>query len=147
MLEDKEINNSCYENFINSLGKDYYFDIRNCCYYAHWRVPGDSCYIEGRVTDEFIKWYVYKYGDKKLMSKGKEEKVEHPSHYNGIPGIECIDVVRHMNFNIGNSIKYLWRAGLKNEEGYTNQEKEIEDLKKAIWYINDQIKLIENGRK
>jgi hypothetical protein len=63
------------------------------------------------------------------------DPVNHPAHYTSHPsGIECIDVVRHMNFNLGNVIKYLWRAGLK-EEGTT-----IEDLKKAAWYLNDEIK-------
>jgi hypothetical protein len=45
--------------------------------------------------------------------------------------------VRHRNYNIGNAIKYLWRAGLKNED------KHIEDLKKAIFYITDEIKRLE----
>lgn len=73
----------------------------------------------------------------------KSKNVDHPQHYNGIPGVECIDVVRHMNFNVGNAVKYLWRAGLKSEEGMTDKQKQIEDLKKAIWYINDEIKRIE----
>lgn len=63
------------------------------------------------------------------------DAVNHPDHYNAHPsGIECIEVVRHMNFNIGNVIKYLWRAGLKEEEAT------IEDLKKAAWYLQDEIK-------
>ena len=50
-------------------------------------------------------------------------------HYNQHPaGIECIDVVEEFSFNIGNAIKYLWRWELKNGG--------IEDLDKAIWYIN-----------
>ena len=62
------------------------------------------------------------------------DNVNHPKHYNSDPsGIECIDVVKHRNFCIGNAIKYLWRAGLKNENT------QIEDLKKAIWYINCEI--------
>lgn len=69
-----------------------------------------------------------------------EEKVNHPKHYGNIPGIECIDVVRHMDFCTGNAIKYLWRAGLKKEEGLSDSQKTIEDLKKARWYINDKIK-------
>lgn len=74
----------------------------------------------------------------------KKEKVNHPSHYQHPSGVECIEIVRHYDFCIGNAIKYLWRAGLKDEEGYTNTEKEIEDLKKAIFYINDKIKTLEN---
>jgi hypothetical protein len=74
----------------------------------------------------------------------KKEKVNHPNHYQHPSGVECIEIVRHYDFCIGNAIKYLWRAGLKDEEGYTNTEKEIEDLKKAIFYINDKIKTLEN---
>ena len=78
--------------------------------------------------------------------KDKEQKadsVNHPAHYNSHPsGIECIEIARHHNFNIGNSIKYLWRAGLKSEEGMEDTDKQIEDLNKAIWYIQDEIKRI-----
>lgn len=45
----------------------------------------------------------------------QESSVNHPIHYNQHPsGIECIDIVRHHDFNIGNVIKYIWRAGLKH---------------------------------
>lgn len=78
--------------------------------------------------------------------KEKEQKtdnVNHPSHYNSHPsGIECIEIARHHNFNIGNTIKYLWRAGLKSEEGMEDTDKQVEDLNKAIWYIQDEIKRI-----
>ena len=60
------------------------------------------------------------------------DPVDHPSHYNTHPaGVECIDVVEHMTFNLGNAVKYLWRAGLKGNT--------VEDLRKAIWYINREI--------
>lgn len=76
------------------------------------------------------------------------DNVNHPAHYNSHPsGIECIDVVRHYCFSIGNAIKYLWRAGLKKEQGIDEIDKEIEDLKKAIWYINDRIHQLEMSRK
>lgn len=59
--------------------------------------------------------------------------VDHPKHYKSHPsGIECIEVVRHMNFNLGNAVKYIWRA---DEKGAP-----IEDLHKAIWYLRDEIK-------
>ena len=70
----------------------------------------------------------------------KKDMVNHPAHYNSHPsGIECIDIVRHHNFNIGNAIKYLWRCGIKTEEGMDIQDKSIEDLRKAIFYIQDEI--------
>lgn len=72
--------------------------------------------------------------------------VDHPKYYNRHPsGIECIEITQWYNFCIGNSIKYLWRNGLKTEEGMSNKEKQIEDLKKAIWYINKEIERIENA--
>ena len=66
------------------------------------------------------------------------EHVNHPKHYNSHPnGIECIDIIRHYVCDIANAIKYLWRAGRKSEMGMEDAEKEIEDLKKALWYIDD----------
>lgn len=60
------------------------------------------------------------------------DMVNHPPHYNDHPsGVECIDIVEHYNFNIGNAMKYLWRAGLKGDEQ--------SDILKAQWYINREI--------
>ena len=71
------------------------------------------------------------------------EHVNHPKHYNSHPnGIECIDIIRHYVCDIANAIKYLWRAGLKVELGMEDAEKEIEDLKKSLWYIEDYRKQI-----
>ncbi len=62
----------------------------------------------------------------------KSSLVNHPSHYLSHPsGIECIEITRHMGFNLGNAIKYIWRADLKNNA--------IEDLQKAVWYLHDEI--------
>jgi hypothetical protein len=77
-----------------------------------------------------------------VMTKEQIERVNHPSYYQDPSGVECITVTRHRDFNIGNAIKYLWRAGLKEEKGLSNKEKQIEDLQKAIFYINDEIKLL-----
>ena len=63
------------------------------------------------------------------------DPIHHPLHYMQHPsGIECIDVVEHMNFNLGNAVKYIWRAALKGNA--------VEDLKKAAWYINREIERI-----
>jgi hypothetical protein len=59
------------------------------------------------------------------------DAVNHPKHYNQYP-IECIKIVRHMNFNRGNAIKYLWRCNDKNAL--------IQDLQKAIFYLEDEKK-------
>ena len=73
------------------------------------------------------------------------DSVNHPSHYTSHPsGIECIEIARHYCFSIGNAIKYLWRAGLKREKGLEDKQKEMEDLKKAVWYINDRINQLSN---
>ncbi len=73
-----------------------------------------------------------------------ESNVNHPKHYNLHPaGIECIDVVEEMNFNVGNAIKYLWRNGLKKSVGKADAEKQLEDLNKAIWYCEREIKRIQ----
>lgn len=78
----------------------------------------------------------------------KEDKVNSPKHYTSHPsGIECIEITKHYDFCIGNAIKYLWRAGLKKEEGYSDKNKEVEDLKKAIWYINEKIKTLNGSNK
>lgn len=72
-----------------------------------------------------------------------EDNVNHPPHYTWLKdkcGIEVIDITRHMDFCLGNSIKYILRAGHKQDASLTDNQKEIEDLKKAIWYINDRIK-------
>jgi hypothetical protein len=79
---------------------------------------------------------------------GKEDVVNHPKHYTSHPsGVECIEITRHYCFSIGNAIKYLWRAGLKTEQGMQDEEKEIQDLEKAIWYIKDRINQITNARR
>lgn len=65
--------------------------------------------------------------------------VNHPKHYNQIPGVEAIDVCEHFNFNLGNVIKYVWRAGLKSENI-------IEDLEKAAWYLMREIERIKSEK-
>ncbi|MCF0201773.1 MAG: DUF3310 domain-containing protein [Bacteroidaceae bacterium] len=76
-----------------------------------------------------------------------EDKVNHPSHYTWLKekcGVEVIDIIRHLDFPTGSAVKYLLRAGRKEEYGMDAQSKYIEDLKKARWYIDD---LIRNASK
>ena len=76
----------------------------------------------------------------KLQYAVANDPVHHPSHCTSHPsGIETIEITRHMNFNRGNAIKYLMRAGLKDPA------KEVEDLKKAAWYIQDEINRLKGG--
>lgn len=72
---------------------------------------------------------------KSICSVG--DQVNHPVHYTSHPsGVETIQITEHMNFCLGNAIKYIMRSELKG--------KQIEDLKKAIWYINREIERLEN---
>jgi hypothetical protein len=73
--------------------------------------------------------------------KESEDMVNHPSHYTWLKekcGVEVIDITRHMNFDLGNAVKYILRAGKKCLKRNERQAK-VEDLQKAIWYINDEI--------
>lgn len=61
-----------------------------------------------------------------------KNNVEQPDHYTKHPSrVECITVAEHMNFNLGNALKYIWRCELKLNKA--------EDLKKAIWYLQREI--------
>jgi hypothetical protein len=67
------------------------------------------------------------------------DMVNHPPHYTSHPsGIETIQITEHMNFCLGNAIKYILRSELKG--------KKIEDLEKAVWYINREIARVQNGK-
>ena len=70
------------------------------------------------------------------MTQEKNDDIDiinQPPHYKSHPSsIECIQITEHMNFCLGNAIKYIWRAGLKSSS-------EIEDLRKARWYIEREI--------
>lgn len=60
------------------------------------------------------------------------DNVHHPKHYTSHPsGVECIEVTRALNFNLGNAFKYLFRRDHKNDS--------LENLEKALWYLNDEI--------
>ena len=72
------------------------------------------------------------------------DNVNHPSHYTWLKklcGIEVLDITRHLDFDTGNAIKYLLRAGRKDPK------KTIEDLEKAIFYIKDKINMLKNENK
>lgn len=95
--------------------------------------PGDTIMIDGmphvyasNIVDAEEKFHI------------TVDQVNHPTHYTSDPsGVECIEITRHRNFNIGNAFKYLWRAGIKDDK------KQIEDLQKAIFYIQDEINRLE----
>ena len=65
----------------------------------------------------------------------RRDNVNHPQHYTSHPsGVECIDIAEHMSFCLGNAVKYIWRSDGKG--------KRIEDLRKAMWYIEREIERI-----
>jgi hypothetical protein len=68
------------------------------------------------------------------------DNVNHPKHYTNHPsGVEAIEITEHFNFNKGNAIKYIWRSADKG--------KEVEDLRKARWYIDREIARILGDEK
>jgi len=93
--------------------------------------------------------------DKELIeimteSVKKDDMVNHPPHYSWLKdkcGIEVIDITRHLDFDLGNAVKYILRAGRKHEFGMSDNDKTLEDLKKALWYLTDKINTIENKNK
>ena len=75
----------------------------------------------------------------RLERASMNDNVNHPKHYNSHPsGVECIEITEHMNFCLGNAVKYIWRASLKGNE--------VEDLRKARWYIDREISRILNEK-
>ena len=107
--------------------------------YMSFKVQDTLCRViqEANRVNTYIRHYKNKQGKDMLMFEIEEkEMVDHPSHYN--QGIETIEYIESwsMNFNTGNVIKYVTRAGYKNNQ--------LEDLKKAMWYLQREIDRIEN---
>lgn len=68
------------------------------------------------------------------------EQVNHPKHYNNDPsGVECIEIIRNMSFNIGCAVKYLWRMGFKDGNPV------VQDMNKALFYLEDELAYREKG--
>lgn len=94
-------------------------------------------------TDKLAKFSVFA----NESANKKTEQVSHPSHYawlKDLCGVEPLDICRHLDFNTGNAIKYILRKD-KVDGNKTKTEKRIEDLRKAVFYIQDEIKLLEHG--
>ena len=100
-------------------------------YESAYIMPSDSC------IDDICKALEISRGDILLNEKDKKEMVNHPSHYN-MGKYEAIDVIEdwNLNFNLGNAVKYISRAGHKDDI--------VQDLKKSLWYIEREIQRIEN---
>lgn len=114
-----------------------------CSGFAKWVDRG--IYIHRPDTVEIKEWMdddaFNDYGGGSTLNdypELKEDVVNHPKHYKGHPsGVECIQITEHMGFNLGNAVKYIWRCDLKKDA--------IEDLKKAIWYLEREVKLRESN--
>ena len=114
-----------------------------------------SVSFDNKLSAYFATESIMRYGQKyDIVTKGEEEaankkteQVSHPSHYawlKDLCGVEPLDICRHLNFNTGNAIKYLLRKD-KVDGNKTKTEKRIEDLRKTVFYIQDEIKLLEHG--
>lgn len=70
----------------------------------------------------------------------KHDPVHKAKHYNSHPsGVECIQIVEHLNFCCGNAIKYIWRAGLKSPDP-------LQDLEKARYYVDREIERLKKAK-
>jgi Protein of unknwon function (DUF3310) len=104
------------------------------CYCPHCEKNRDFIFLEVKEGFSAFKfecaWCGHKFSSK--FPSSEDEKVNHPSHYQG-KGIECIDVIEafKLSFNLGNTIKYVLRAGKKGDL--------VEDLEKAKWYLQREI--------
>lgn len=100
-----------------------------CPYWLNKGLPSaDQCILSVEHSDNHVFMF-HPYAD---------DSINHPPHYAEHPsGVECITVTEHMNFCRGNAMKYLWRAGEKPGAS------ELDDLKKARWYLDREIARLE----
>ena len=114
-----------------------------------------SVSFDDKIYSYFATDSIMRYGQKfDIVTKyevesenGNAEQVSHPSHYawlKDLCGVEPLDICRHLDFNTGNAIKYILRKD-KVDGNKTKTEKRVEDLRKAVFYIQDEIKLLEHG--
>lgn len=117
---------------------------------AHWGELGEHTIVQyrpSRVHDSEDKTWaeaeermdvIGQNGNTGEHYEAQPDMVNHPPHYTAHPsGVECIQITEHMGFCLGNAMKYLWRADLKNG---------LEDLQKAKWYIEREIAKREAGK-
>ena len=124
----------CFFQCVGDNGADWCSETRKWISRIH---PVDDWYFKNSPWQRHTQPEELPFVDS--LPEFKHDFVNHPKHYCDHPsGIECIEITRHHDFAIGNAIKYLWRAGLKDSDN------EIQDLKKAVWYIQDKIAQLEN---
>lgn len=98
-----------------------------------------SAFTTPRTTAAATSTDAMEAADKAFPAPEVDPLVHYPPHYTAHPsGVETIDITEHFNFNRGNAIKYIWRAGSKGDE--------IQDLEKAAFYINREIERVKKAR-
>lgn len=113
------------------------------CKYAYEDDSDEYEYGYHDVPQDLEDFMDGKYDDMKNDASDWCDSINHPSHYVG--KIEVIDFIedKNLNYNLGNCVKYIARAGKKHEAGMSIQEKTLEDLRKARWYLDREISTIE----
>lgn len=130
VIMDENPNDIAYDK-----GRIYYSEEDGC-------ITDNNHIVKHEWDDDYCSDFV-KLEDREIV---QNDRVEHPSHYTWLKdlcGIEVIDITRHLNFNLGNVIKYVLRSGRKAEQGISVDDKAVEDLKKARFYLDDEIKRLE----
>lgn len=121
-------------------GNSYLYETENHRDVAEWSktcgIPHHELEVYRHADGDYISLTNFLTAGPKII---KPDNINHPKHYTAYKGIEVIDLTEQMNFNRGNAVKYIARAGLKDPS------KEVEDLEKALWYIRREIERI--GKK
>ena len=106
---------------------------------GEWCDGCEGCALKICSTEECVE-LVRMWLEKKCKDNPPADNVNHPSHYTS-GKIEVIDFIedKKLGFHLGNAVKYISRAGRKNPD------KIVEDLQKAVWYINREIQILEKG--
>lgn len=114
------------------------------------------CGIKAKITAVLYDYYFididngeWYWRDDYFEEDIQEDMVNHPSHYTWLKekcGIEVIDITRHLDFDLGNSVKYILRSNHKHDASISDKEKAIQDLEKAIFYLKDEICIIKNSK-
>ena len=104
---------------------------------GEWCDGCEGCALKICSTEECVE-LVRMWLERKCKDNPPADNVNHPSHYTS-GKIEVIDFIedKELGFHLGNAVKYISRAGRKNPD------KIVEDLQKAVWYINRQIQRLE----
>ena len=108
---------------------------------GEWCDGCEGCALKICSTEECVE-LVRMWLERKCKDNPPADNVNHPSHYTS-GKIEVIDFIedKELGFHLGNAVKYISRAGRKNPD------KIVEDLQKAVWYINREIGRLEGMKK